>query len=62
MSIVDRSGRPGIYIATDVEGWLNGHGYWRPFVVEFEVDDGGEMFIPAVSTGLENPNEVRLDL
>jgi hypothetical protein len=61
LSIEDRSGRPGIYLAREVERWVNGHGYWRPFVVEFEVDPrieldagvhgrwGGEMFIPAAS-------------
>jgi hypothetical protein len=42
----------------DVERWLNGYGYWRPFVVEVAVDPsvrkdpgvhgryGGELFIP----------------
>lgn len=55
----DRSGRPGIYLAPDVERWVNGHGYWRPFVVEVTVDPevfrlpgvsgrwGGELFVPA---------------
>jgi len=59
IAIEDRSGRPGIYITADVEKWVNGHGYWRPFVVEFKVDPsvkdapgvhgrwGGEMFVPA---------------
>lgn len=63
VAIEDRSGRPGIYIAPDVERWVNGHGYWRPFVVEFDVDPsvkndpgvhgryGGEMFVPAASFG-----------
>jgi len=62
-SIQDRSGQQGIYIAPDVERWVNGHGYWRPFVVEFHVDPsvandpnvhgkwGGEMFVPASSFG-----------
>ena len=65
ISIEDRSGRPGIYLApTDgVEAWVNGKGYWRPFLVEIEVDPsvfadpgvhgrwGGERFIPAASFG-----------
>lgn len=49
---------PGLYVAKDswdVEGWVNGQGYLRPFVVEIEapkdvVSDerwGGEGFIPA---------------
>lgn len=58
-----RGGRPGIYLSQDVERWVNGHGYWRPFVVEFLVDPsvktdrgvhgrwGGEMFVPAASFG-----------
>ena len=54
----DRSGRPGIYLGESVEKWVNGFGYWRPFVVEFRVDGsidpsigrwGGEMFVPASS-------------
>ena len=61
LSIGDRSGRPGIYLGSDVERWVNGYGYWRPFVVEFDVDPtvkedpgvhgrwGGEMFVPATS-------------
>ena len=63
LSIVDRSGRQGVYLARELEPWLNGHGYWRPFVVEFEVDPsvkldpgvhgrwGGELFVPASSFG-----------
>ncbi len=63
IGVVDRSGRPGIYLAPDVEPWLNGQGYWRPFVAEFGVDPsvrddpgvhgrwGGEMFVPAASFG-----------
>ena len=65
LSIADRSGRPGIYLAPadKVEHWLNGSHYWRPFVVEFDVDPsvfsdpgvhgrwGGERFIPAASFG-----------
>jgi len=58
-AIEDRSGRPGIYLAPDIERWVNGKGYWRPFVVEFHVDPsvlnapgvhgrwGGEMFVLA---------------
>lgn len=61
VAIEDRSGRPGIYLGADVEKWVNGFGYWRPFVVEFKVDPsvvsdpgvhgryGGEMFVPATS-------------
>lgn len=61
ISIRDRGGAPGIYLGKSVEKWVNGYGYWRPFVVEFEVDPsvkddpgvhgrwGGEMFIPATS-------------
>lgn len=61
LSLVDRSGRPGIYLSQDVDAWVIGKGYWRPFVVEFKVDPsvkddpgihgkwGGEMFIPASS-------------
>lgn len=61
ISIEDRSGRAGIYLAQNIEPWLNGHGYWRPFVAEFDVDPtvkddpgvhgrwGGEMFVPATS-------------
>jgi hypothetical protein len=60
-AIEDRSGRPGIYLGRSVESWVNGFGYWRPFVVEFKVDpsvmsDPGvhgrwsdEMFVPASS-------------
>ncbi len=61
IAIEDRSGRPGIYLGQSVEKWVNGFGYWRPFVVEFRVDPsvvndpgvhgryGGEMFVPATS-------------
>ena len=61
LSLVDRSGQPGIYLGSDVEKWVNGYGYWRPFVVEFDVDPtvkedpgvhgrwGGELFVPATS-------------
>lgn len=61
IAIEDRSGRPGIYLAPDVEKWVNGYDYWRPFVVEFQVEPsvfkdpgthgrwGGELFVPASS-------------
>ncbi len=61
VAIEDRSGRAGIYLSPDVEKWVNGHGYWRPFVVEIAVDPAvkkdsgihgrysGEMFVPASS-------------
>jgi hypothetical protein len=44
-----------------VERWVNGYGYWRPFVVEIKVDPsvmsapgvhgryGGELFVPATA-------------
>ncbi len=63
VAIEDRSGKPGIYLGQSVEKWVNGFGYWRPFVVEFSVDPsvvndpgvhgryGGEMFVPASSFG-----------
>ncbi len=59
VGIHDRSGKKGIYLAKNVETWTNGHGYWRPFVVEFSSDRdlkeqpgnhgryGGEVFVPA---------------
>ncbi len=61
ISITDRSGVKGLYVVRDVHGiehWLNGHGYWRPFVVELDAEAsalehdqigrwGGEIFIPA---------------
>lgn len=59
ISIYDRSGKAGIYVASRVDVWVNGHNYWRPFVVEFKIDPsvfenpqvhgrwGGERFIPA---------------
>lgn len=60
-SIENRSGQKGIYLAPEIEHWVQGKGYWRPFVVEFDVDPsvkngpgvhgrwGGEMFIPTSS-------------
>ena len=58
ISIYDRSGHKGIYLTPNVEKWVNGHGYWRPFVAEIYADRsalehdrigrwGGEVFIPA---------------
>lgn len=58
LSMTDRSGHKGIYLSKDVERWVNGHGYIRPFVAEILVDPsalehdrvsrwGGEVFIPA---------------
>ena len=61
LSIIDRSGRKGIYTTAkdNVSRWLNAEGYWRPYVAELEMDDatlegtedrwGGERFIPASS-------------
>lgn len=50
---------PGIFVSPSPERWLNGYGYWRPWVVEIEVPpglegvwDGGygdETFIPATA-------------
>ena len=60
-ALEDRSGQAGIYLGQDPERWLNGQGYWRPFLVEFRVESsvkndpgvhgryGGEMFVPATS-------------
>lgn len=58
IAIVDRSGNKGIYLAREVERWVNGHRYARPFAAEILVDPsalehdrlgrwGGEIFIPA---------------
>jgi hypothetical protein len=61
VAIEDRSGLPVVYLGQSVEKWVNGFGYWRPFVVEIKVDPsvtndpgvhgryGGEMFVPATS-------------
>jgi len=48
---------PGLYLVDKygVERWLNGNGYWRPFVVEVMVPEeyvrperwSGELFLPA---------------
>jgi len=55
ISIEDRSGRKGIYLTQDVEKWVNGHGYLRPFVAEIYADPSilemkgrwaGEIFVP----------------
>lgn len=32
--------KPGIFLSADPETWMNGYGYWRPFLVEFEVPAG----------------------
>jgi hypothetical protein len=54
ISIASRDGIKGIYLARDVEPWVNGHGYIRPFVAEVAVSDpsvllrgrwGGELFV-----------------
>lgn len=45
----------GIFLGKSVEAWVNGYGYWRPWVVEFEVSGvdlnwggySGEVFVPA---------------
>lgn len=58
ISIFDRSDNKGIYLTRDVEKWVNGHGYIRPFVAEILADPsviednqigrwGGEVFVPA---------------
>lgn len=52
--------RPGVFVVADIEPWVNGYGYWRPWVVEFSVPTSlssaegvmesgyaGEVFIPA---------------
>jgi 2'-5' RNA ligase len=48
--------KPGIFLSADPETWMNGYGYWRPFLVEFEVPSGlantgggygGEMYVLA---------------
>ena len=57
-SIHDRSGHKGIYLTANVERWVNGHDYVRPFVAEIYADPsaldhdtvgrwGGEIFVPA---------------
>lgn len=57
-AVFDRSGHKGIYLTPDVERWVNGHGYIRPFVAEIYADPsaldhdrigrwGGEIFVPA---------------
>jgi hypothetical protein len=58
LSIFNRSGHRDIYLTSDVERWVNGHDYVRPFVAEFLADHsvlahdklgrwGGEIFVPA---------------
>jgi hypothetical protein len=57
-AIQDRSGVKGIYLAKDVEVWVNRYHYWRPFLVEIYADPellekdrlgrwGGEVFVSA---------------
>jgi 8-oxo-dGTP pyrophosphatase MutT (NUDIX family)/2'-5' RNA ligase len=36
--------KPGIFLADDIEPWVNGYNYWRPWVVEF--DASGLMGVP----------------
>lgn len=62
-ALEDRSGQRGVYLSPEPDVWLASHGYWRPFVAEFIVDQavvddrgvhgrwGGEMFVPASSFG-----------
>lgn len=58
ISISPRIGHKGIYLTPDVERWVNGYGYIRPFVAEILADPsalehdrlgrwGGEIFVPA---------------
>jgi hypothetical protein len=58
ISVYGRSGIKGIYLARDVEPWVNGHGYIRPFVAEILADPSalendavgrwsGEIFVPS---------------
>lgn len=58
LAVFDRSGHKGIYLTPNVERWVNGHGYIRPFVAEIYADPsalehdrigrwGGEIFVPA---------------
>lgn len=67
ISITDRSGHKGIYLATKdgVEKWVNGHGYIRLFVAEIAVEQSalehdqvsrrnGEVFVPADQFGKLN--------
>lgn len=58
ISIRGRS-QPGLYAASDIEPWWNGHGYHRPYVAEIQVPHGvaqderwsGEKFIPGEQLG-----------
>lgn len=69
ISIHDRSGQKGIYLTSNVEKWVNGHDYMRPFVAEIFADPsalghdtvgrwGGEVFIPADQFGKLRVNRV----
>lgn len=48
---------PGLYLAKNLEPWINGHGYIRPYAAEVEVPEsalvderwGGEKFLPAAN-------------
>ncbi|MDX1408560.1 MAG: hypothetical protein R3330_10520 [Saprospiraceae bacterium] len=45
---------PGIFLTKSPEHWLNGYGYWRPYVIEFTgavgQDHGSfETFVPATN-------------
>jgi hypothetical protein len=51
---------PGLFVTKDahgIEGWVNGYGYWRPWVVELEGNvevksfGGGDNFVPATEFG-----------
>lgn len=46
---------PGIFLTRSPESWLNGFGYWRPWIVEFSgaegSDFGNEVFVPATNFG-----------
>lgn len=60
-ALEDRSGVKGIYLAPNIERWVNGQGYLRPFLVELTADAAlkkapgvhgryhGEMFVPAAA-------------
>lgn len=50
---------PGIFLGVDVEHWVNGFGYWRPWVVEVDTSgltdgdvtffEGGEALVAAAA-------------
>jgi len=39
---------PGIFLGASVESWVNGYGYWRPWVVCFNVPTNADTFEGAV--------------